>query len=148
MTIDEYLNQLKTLKERKDFLFKKVDVLLSKATSPGPALKIGMPHSQTNTNHTEDSIIDYASLSQELKSTQNEYNELSNTINRTINYLLYWEGCVITRVYFYNIYLGYDDLHGLNEILKTNDKNEILAKLDQAKTHLAKLLQSRGIEIE
>ena len=151
MTIDEYLSQIRTAKKERDELSDKLDIAQEAALnvrSPGN-MADGAPYARTNENATENRLIKYIDLHNEYEKASKLYIDTRKQVSRAIDYLLYWQGCLIYQVYIYNVVIeADDDLRGADDILRTNNRREILAKLAEAKEALAKLLREQGVEIE
>ena len=151
MTIDEYLNQARTLKYKADKAKARFEEYESRAINPRSPLDLGdgIPAGRTNANGTETRLIEYIDAGKAYTAAANNYSEFRHQLQNTINYLLHWEALIIERIYIYNIYYEYgDDLAGVDEILNTDNKRVILSKLGEAKRHLADLLRQRGVDIE
>ena len=140
MSIDDFLNKLKRSKRQADLLLEKYRLAEDEAESPRTINYSGMPHSRTNTNYTENSLIEVISAGEEWKKAQQEYTKQLEALKSAMYNLFYWEGLLIERAYILNPAFNHDNLYGLNEILKTDNRREILAKLDIAKAHLWQIL--------
>lgn len=148
MTIDEYLNQLKALERREERLYKKYCEIEEKATSPQTYnFGSGAPRGRNGNNTRENLLVELADASNEFNAAFEEYKNFRNRLQRNIYNLLYWQGLIIEQVYIYNRNRD-NDLYGVNELLFTDDRREILAKLDEAKAALAEILRAQGVEIE
>lgn len=149
MTIDEYLNQLPDLKRDEDRVYTKLKHYFDKATStPGSSFD-GMPRRRSHENMHETWMIEYADAKREWTAINNKFYEVKEQLESTVDYLLYWEGRLIYQLYIYNVILGGDDpMDGAEEILHTQDRDKIDAKLDKAKSHLRQLLIKQGVELE
>lgn len=151
MTIDEYLSQPRKLKRKCNRLYKIMQAAELKATSPRDPLNLGdgIPGRKSGGNSTEDRLLDYINANQDYCDAYQQYKAIRDEIETTIDNLLYWQGRLIYHVYIYNVFLDEaDDLHGAEDILNTNSRREILAKLAEAKAALADLLRAQGVEIE
>lgn len=149
MTINEYLNQPRDLKRSCDRLYKKM-LKAEERTAPRDPLNLGdgIPARRSG-NANEDKLLTYIDATRTYKKAYTQYTEVCNALSLAINNLLYWQGCLICRVYLYNACLDVDDdLQGADEILRTDDRREILAKLGESKAALADLLRAQGVEIE
>lgn len=148
MTIDEFLNKVITLKKRSDALLAKYDQLKDETERPGTISNYGMPSGRTNRNYTEEHLINLAAAGEKWQKAAEEYQAYYNILERAIYNLLYWEGLLIERVYITNAKYKHNMLFGADEILKTNNRAEILAKLETAKEHLKQNLNENGIKID
>lgn len=151
MTINEYLNQPRTLKARRDKALENLKVLETRMLSPHDPLNLGdgTPRSRSGENTHETHLIEYIDAGKEFKESNRLYMETRDNLEAAINYLLYWQGRLIYQVYIYNVIIeAADDLNGADEILKTKSQREILAKLTEAKAALADQLRAQGVEIE
>ena len=149
MTIDEYLNQLRTFKRREKKLYKNLMQCADRAFSPRSASSYDMPHSKSHDNQTETLLIELADADAAYTAALEEYRAFREQLENSIYNLFYWEGLVIYQVYFINGLLERDDdLTGLDEILKTHNRGVMISKLNEAKQHLRQILIDQGIEIE
>lgn len=149
MTIDEYLNQPRKLKQRAERLWKKAEALEEAAISPQSAGRFDMPRSRSNDNQTEARLIRYIDAMSEWRDAHDAYVNCRDQLERDLHNLFYWEGLCIHDVYICNAMIDRgDDLTGLEEILNTRNRGAILTKLGEAKQHLRQLLIDQGIEIE
>lgn len=151
MNIDEYLRQLRKYKLRAEYKLNKYNEAFDKAASPGCALDYGdmAPRTRGNGNATENRLIKAIDAGKEWKAAWKQYTDFREQLITDLYGLLYWEGLLLDRVYIYNLMTeSEDDLHGADEILRTNNRGEILSKLTEAKKHLADVLRARGVEIE
>ena len=150
MTIDEYLNQPRKLKAKGERLYMKMLEAEAKATSPHVSLNLGdgIP-GRSGANATENKLLDYVEASKAYTKVTRQHNEIRSALLMAIDNLLYWQGCLIYQVYIYNVAIEADDsLNGADEILRTDNRREILAKLAEAKAALADLLRAQGLDIE
>ena len=151
MIIDEYLSQIRTAKRRSDELYNKLTIAQERALnvrSPGN-VGDGTPYTRTNENAAETRLLNYIDIGKEYDTATKTYIDTRKQVINAIDYLLYWQGCLIYQVYIYNVVIeADDDLSGADDILHTNNRREILAKLAEAKEALADLLREQGIEIE
>lgn len=150
MTIDEYLNQPQKLKRKRDRLYNKMLAAEAK-TAPRDPLNLGdgVPGRSSGHNATEDRVLNYIDANRAYREAHRQYMNVRDALNLAIDNLLYWQGCLIYQVYIYNVYFDIDDnLKGADEILRTNNRREILAKLSEAKAALADLLRAQGVAIE
>lgn len=150
MTIDEYLNQPRKLKRKRDRLYEKL-LAAEERTAPRDPLNLGdgVPGRRSGSNTTEDKLLTYIDASSAYREASRQYTNVRDALNLAIDNLLYWQGCLIYQVYIYNVYFDIDDdLKGADEILRTDNRREILAKLGEAKEALADLLRAQGVEIE
>ena len=150
MTIDEYLSQARSLKYKADKAAARLEEYESRAISPRCALNLGdgIPGGRTNTNGTETRLIEYIDAGKAYTAANDNYRQFREQLQNTINYMLHWEAVLIEQIYINNVYFDRDDLHGVNEILNTDNKRVILAKLGEAKQSLAEHLRQRGVDIE
>ena len=149
MTIDEYLNQLPKLKAAEIREYDKLMTMFDRATSTHNSAFDGMPHSKRSENIHEIKLIEYADTKREWEDLNKRFYEIKEQIEEAIDYLLYWEGSLIYRVYIYNIFGTRDDpLEGADEILHTNSQHIINVKLTEAKSHLRQILINRGVELD
>lgn len=149
MTIDDYLNRISELRQKEARLYQKVIALEDIAASPKPASRFtgAEAGNKSGINGTENAFINAANASQEWKETANEYRICCERLELALDDLLYWEGRAIYRAYIYNETCNKDRLDGLNEILHTNDRAEILERLKTAKEHLRQVINQRGGKI-
>ena len=151
MTIDEYLGRLLTAKRESNALYKRLIIASEKAlnvNSPGN-IGAGTPHQRTTENKAEKRLLNYIDLHNEYSREIEIYTETRKQILKAIDYLLYWQGSLIYQVYIYNVtFDDRDELDGANEIVHTNSRRAILAKLAEAKEALADQLRAQGVEIE
>ena len=150
MTIDEYLNQPRNLKRRREQLGEQLTAAEARVTSPRDPLNIGddVPGKATS-NAAETRLLTYIDISREWSAVHKQYNKACEDLHRAIDNLLYWQGSLINQVYYINAYYDYDDdLQGADEILHTRSRAAILAKLGEAKAALADQLRAQGVEID
>lgn len=150
MTIDEYLGQLATFRRRSEKAFNRVRKYDTRATAPRSSLNLGdgTPRSR-NKGANEDNLIGLSDALKEQREASQQYKKFREELYSNIYNLLYWEGLLIERVYIHNVIVNAaDDLHGADDILNTKNRAQILAKLKEAKQHLADLLRAQGVEIE
>ena len=149
MTIDEYLNQLPKLKAAENREYNKLIKMFDKATSTHNSVFDGMPLTKNSENAHETKLIEYADAKREWDEIHKRFYDIKNQIESAIDYLLYWEGSLIYRVYIYNVFGTRDDpLEGADEILHTNSQHIINVRLTEAKSHLRHILINQGIELE
>lgn len=151
MTIDEYINEMQRLKSKSERLLKDMREAETPLLSPRDPLNLGdgTPRSRSGGNGTENKLLEYIDISREFSKVNGQFKEMRDAIKSAIDNLLYWQGCLIHHVYIYNVYFNPDDiLNGADEILNTNDRRQILAKLTEAKAALAVQLRAQGVEIE
>lgn len=149
MTIDEYLNQLPKLKAAENREYNKLAKVFDKATSTHNSAFDGMPRTKNSINAHETRLIEYVDTKREWDEIHKRFYEILEQIEGAIDYLLYWEGSLIYRVYIYNIFGTREDpLEGADEILHTNSQHIINVKLAEAKSHLREILINQGIELE
>lgn len=149
MNIDEWLNKWTRVKRNYDaatIKLKKAEHRASRPRSPGnfdaDFTTARDPHARENL------LIKYATTAKEWRIVRAQYIRMRDTLTGAIDYLLFWEGSVISRIWLYNLYFDRDPLDGVNEILRTDDPQEIQAKINTAKAHLADLLRAQGVRIE
>ena len=150
LTIDEYLNQPRDLKRRRDQLNEELQQLETMVTSPRDSLNIadGLP-GKSNGNAHETRLLKYIDTGRKFSAVNKQYKKACEDLHRAIDNLLYWQGSLILQVYYYNAYYGIDDnLQGADEILHTRSRGAIIAKLTESKTALADLLRAQGVEID
>ena len=151
MTIDEYLNQPRNLKRRREQLGEQLTAAEARVTSPRDPLNLGdgIPCSRYSGNGTENKLLEYIDISREFSKVNAQFKEMRDAIITAVDNMIYWQGCLIHHVYVYNVYFRSDDiLNGADEILNTKDRRQILAKLTEAKAALAVQLRAQGVEIE
>lgn len=149
MTIDEYLSQLPDLRAAEKTARNRLDKLFNKATSTHNSAFDGMPYTKSSENTHETKLIEYADAKKAWDQINAKYFEIRDQLEECIEYLLYWEGCLIFHVYIYNMSLDKDDpLDGAEDILHTNSQHVITAKLSEAKSHLREQLINRGVMID
>lgn len=150
MTIDDYLNQMRTLRYKYLRLYEEAREVENKATNTGALLSLDNGvRSKSSENVAESRAIDAADAWRTMRQAYDRYCEYRDQLDDSMNMLLYWEGRLIYQVYIYNqIADKEDNLSGTNEILNTDNRKVILSKLNEAKLHLSEILISKGIEIE
>lgn len=149
MTIDEYLNQMKILRYKYLRLYDKAREAENKATSTRSSLNTDGRIQHKGVNMTESRLIDAADAWGAMKAAYNEYNAYRDQLDEGMRTLLYWEGCLIYKVYIHNVIAEKeDDLDGAEEILFTNNRKMIVSRLNEAKSHLREILISKGMDIE
>lgn len=149
MTIDEYLNQLPKLKAAENHKYNKLMKMFDIATSTHNSAFDGMPRTRNSENAIETKLIEYADTKREWDEIHRRFYEIKEQIEDAIDYLLYWEGSLIYRVYIYNIFGTRDDpMEGADEILHTNSQYIINVKLAEAKSHLRQILINQGVELD
>lgn len=148
MTIDEFLNRIEVLKRRSDKLLNAYNSIQDETVNPGAVVHYGMPAGRTNRNYTEEKLIKLASAGEKWQKAYEEYQVYYNIFERAMYNLLYWEGLLIERVYITNAAFKHNQLFGVDEILKTRNRAEILAKLETAREHLKQILNENGMKIE
>lgn len=151
MTIDEYLNRPRKWKQKSERLYKKLVEAKARVISPRDPLNLGdgVPGRRSNENTQETKLLNYIDASRAYTDAMRYYIDSRDEITDAINNLLYWQGCLIYQVYIYNAAIeADDDLDGTDEIIKTKNRAEILAKLSETKAALADLLRAQGVEIE
>lgn len=148
MTIEEYLKLGRTLRQEVASKSRRVDALMERVLNPGTPLN-GNPTGRRNDNGHETRLIAYMDASNEYKATYNEYKQHQEQLENALYNVLYWQALVIERVYYTNALMECpNELYGVGDILKTNDRHKIQAKLTEAKEALAVLLRAQGVEIE
>lgn len=147
MTIDEFLNQARILKRKRDKAEKHLAELESLVDPKAFSLD-GLPVCHSSTNSTETRLLDYLDAGQEFRKINEVYTQYTEQLQKSINYLLHWEALLIEQIYIYNVHYGYDDLYGIDHILNTKSRSAMITKLNIAKGHLADLLIKQGVEIE
>lgn len=149
MTIDEYLNRPQKLKKKSDRLYKRL-LEAEARLMPRDPLNLGDgSQRRTGENVQQVRLTDYIDLSNKYKAASKAYHDAREELENAIDYLLYWQGCLITHVYIYNVTFEAEDaLQGADEILRTKSRQKIRAKLDESKAALAELLRAQGITIE
>lgn len=151
MTIDEYLRQVRTAKQTSDELFNKLVIAQERALNVRSPLNLGdgTPGTRTNENATESRLIRYIDVHNEYEKATRLYIDTRKQLLSAMDFLLYWQGCLIYQVYIYNVSIeAEDDLNGAEDILHTRNRGVILAKLAEAKEALAEKLREQGVEIE
>lgn len=148
MTIDEYLHQLPALKKAERTACKRLAKMFDKATSTHNSAFDGMPYTKRSENMYEIKLVEYVDAKKAWDEINAKYFEVRDQLEECIDYLLYWEGCLIFQIYIYNVALEKDDpLDGAEEILHTQSQYVIKAKLTEAKSHLRQLLIDRGVDL-
>ena len=151
MTINEYLGKVPALKYKAERAAARYQELVTRATSTGCGLNLGATGQRIKGggNVTEDKLIAMTDAGKASRAAYTRYIEFRDQLEKDIDNLLYWQGCLIYRVYLYNVIVeASDDLNGAGDILRTDDRREILAKLTEAKAALADILRGRGVDIE
>lgn len=149
MTIDEYLRQPQELKRKYERLYKRLLVMETRVTSPRDPLNTIGVQSRTGENAAETKLLDFIDAHNEYKDVVERYRETRKNILTAIDYVLYWQGSLIYQVYVRNVAVEEEaTLTGADEILHTDDRREILAKLGEAKEALAAQLRAQGVTIE
>ena len=148
MTIEEYLKLGNILRQDVDSKGRRVDALMERVLNPGTHFN-GIPAGRRNDNGHETRLIEYVDASNEYKAAYNEYKRHQEQLENALYNVLYWQALVIERVYYTNALMECpNELYGVENILKTNDRHKIQAKLTEAKEALADLLRAQGVEIE
>ena len=151
MTIDEYINEMQRLKSKSERLLKEMREAETPLLSPRDPLNLGdgTPRNRSGGSGTENKLLEYIDISREFDKVNDQFKEMRDAIRSAIDNMIYWQGCLIHHVYVYNVYFYPDDiLNGAEEIVHTNDRRQILAKLTEAKAALAVQLRAQGVEIE
>ena len=151
MTIKEYLNQLPKLKYKAETATARYEDLVLRATAPGCALDLGDTGRRIrgSGNATENKLIEMSDAGKKSRAANERYYNFRDQLEKDIDNLLYWQGCLIYQCYIYNVIIEADDnLKGAADILRTTSRREILAKLAEAERALADILQARGLDIE
>ena len=151
MTIDEYLNGLKKAKQAREYLLNKLTIAETQAHDVRSSLNLGdgIPCGSKSGNPHESKLLKYSDAAKAYRDASMLYNSIYDNLNKAINNLLFWEGSLIQHMYIYNVVFDEDDgLNGAGEILGTKDRRVILAKLAEAKEHLADNLRAQDVPIE
>lgn len=150
MTIDGYLNQARALKRKADRAEEKLSAMENKA-GPRSCLNLGdgIYTSNNGGNTTEAKLIEYTDAAKKWRKATSEYKQFRDQLQQTIKRMPYWAALTLEQIYIFNVFWDRDnDLFGVEEILETTDRREILAKLKEAKALLADELRTQGVEIE
>lgn len=151
MTIDEYLNQIRSSNKESEYLYKRVHVLNDRLESLKSSLNVGdgRPGRSSYKEKREDLLAEWSDAIKACKAADQVYLETKNQLMECVYMLPYLEGSLIDQVFILNPCLDRDDqLYGLSEILNTDDRGVMISKLNAAKQHLRTLLIEKGIEIE
>ena len=151
MTIDQYLNQVPAFKAKAEKAAAHYAQMVDRATATGCGLDLGDTGQRIHRsgNATEEKLIAMTDAGKKSRAAYTRYIEFRDQLEKDIDNLLYWQGSLIYRVYLYNVIVETDDnLNGTADILRTNNRREILAKLAEAKAALADILRARGLDIE
>lgn len=151
MTISEYLNQVRAFKAKAEKAAARYETLVMRATAPGCGLDLGDTGQRIRRggNATEERLIAMTDAGKQSRAAYTRYIEFRDQLEKDIDNLLYWQGRLIYQCYIYNTIIEADDiLNGAADILRTNNRREILAKLAEAKAALADILRARGLDIE
>ena len=151
MTIDEYLNQAKKLKHKADRAELKLKEVESRTIDPRSSLNLGdgIPASNRSGNGTESRLLEYIDAGKAYTAASRKYTEFRKNLQSTVFDMPHWAALIIEQIYIYNVFSGCEeDLSGVGDILSTNDRRQILAKLSEAKELLADRLRVQGVEIE
>ena len=148
MTIEEYLKLGNILRQDVDSKGRRVDELIERVLNPGTHFN-EIPAGRRNDNGHETRLIEYVDANNEFKAAYSEYKRHQEQLENALYNVLYWQALVIERVYYTNALMECpNELYGVENILKTNDRHKIRAKLTEAKEALADLLRAQGVEIE
>lgn len=151
MTINEYLSQLPKLKRQAERSYRAFKEAEAAATDPGCTLNFSgaETRSRSGCNTTELQFVRAADALQEYQDARRRYIAFRYQLEKDLDGLLYWQGCLLFRVYVFNVLTGAaDSLDGAGDILRTRNRREIVAKLREAQAALAEVLRARGKEIE
>lgn len=148
MTIEEYLKLGRTLRQEVESKSRRVDTLMERVLNPGTHFDEISTGRRSDNGH-ETRLIAYMDASKEYKTIYNEYQQHQEQLENALYNVLYWQALVIERVYYTNALMECpNELYGVGDILKTDDRHKIKAKLTEAKTALAEKLRAQGVEIE
>lgn len=153
MTINEYLGQAQRLKFIEDRAKERLERFESRVTDPKSCLNLGDGVLTENrigsANRAEARMISYIDAGKQYITAHENYKQFRTQLQNAVSSLPHWAALIIERRYIYNVYFGYDDdLTGIDEILDTKSRKEILFKLNEAKLLLADHLRVQGVEIE
>lgn len=150
MTIDQYLSQFRILKKKSERSSQEVRKLFDRL-EPGSSSNYEnrVSRSQQTDNTVEMRLVNLSDAIARSNAARDKYIEFRKELYDNIYHLLYWEGLAIETVYINNVVLGCeDDLRGLDDFFGTNDRRQILSKLDKAKQHLRDNLRAKGVDID
>lgn len=148
MTIEEYLKLGRTLRQEVDSKGRHLEKLMDRVMNPGTNFD-GTPAGRRHDNGHEARLVAYVDASKEYDAAYNEYKRHQEQLENALYNVLYWQALVIERVYYTNVLMEYpNELYGVGNILKTDDRHKIRAKVTEAKEALADLLRAQGVEIE
>lgn len=151
MTIDEYLNTAAKLKRKADRAELKLKEVESRTVDPRSGLNLGdgIPANSRNHNGTESRLLEYIDAGKAYTAANQKYTEFRHSLQATVFDMPHWAALIIEQIYIYNVfYEREDNLYGVSDILNTDDRRQILAKLREAKEILADQLRAQGVEIE
>ena len=149
MTIDDYLNQLRTLKHEVDAAGKRYDKLREKAYSQRSSSNFdGSPRGKWHINPKEDLIIECSDAFKEYEEAHQRYKDFYNQLYDNICSCLYLDGTLLATAYISNAKNDADVLDGLGLILGNYNRNAVKSRLDEAKEHLREILVQQGMDIE
>lgn len=150
MTIDDYLKQYEYLKGRADLTYIKMSEAEDRANNIRCGLNLdGTPRTKGGRpNGHETALIEAADALKECMAADKALKAYEKQLKGAINSLLYWEGCIITRIYIYNVRFERPPVCDINDIVADlDDKRATGEYISTAKAHLAEILRARGVEI-
>lgn len=148
MTIEEYLKRGNSLRQEIDSKGRRVNQLMDRVINPGTPFN-GNPTGRRNDNGHESRLIAYIDANKEYTALYNEFKQHQEQLEKAFLNVLHWQALVIERIYYTNALMEYqNELYGVGDILKTDDRRKIQAKVKEAKNALAEKLRAQGVEIE
>ena len=151
MTVDEYLNQIRTSRYKTKQLcdeLMRAEVRAHDVRSPSN-YGDGTPQTHGSENRHEIKLVEFVDMAKEFDESRALYEELRDTLELATDNMPCWAGNLIYHVYLYNVvFEEEDDLKGAGDIVRTNDRREILSKLAEAKLLLADALRAQCVSIE
>lgn len=151
MTVDEYLNQIRTARRKCKSLGDKLmrdEVQAHDVRSPSN-MGDGVRQGYRGENSHETKLLKFADTAKKYRESSKLYEDTRDSVRSAIEMLPYWAGCLIHHVYLYNaVFDEEDDLKGADEIVGTKDRRIILSQLSEAKVMLADALRAQGVPIE
>ena len=149
MTIDEYLNQIRSARRRSQDLYQKANILRARLEDLQSSLYSvdRVPFRGSFKNKREELLAEWSDTVKASKEADRTYFTVKNQTTECMYMLPYLEGSIIDQ-FLHNIFFDRSDLFGLNDILNTDDEDVIISKLNAAKQHLRALLIDKGVEID
>ena len=139
------------MKRKADSAELKLKEVESRTINPRSGLNLGdgISTNSRNVNGTESRLLEYVDAGKAYTAARRNYTEFRKNLKSTVFNMPHWAALIIEQIYIYNVFSDREDnLYGVSDILNTNDRRQILAKLREAKEILADLLRAQGVDIE